>query len=41
MIDSKKLAYGHGGGDEAYTPDYGVTPILEIHPTKCKGLVPI
>ena len=31
-IDSKKLAYGHGGGDEAYTPEYGVTPILKYIP---------
>ena len=32
MIDSKKLAYGHGGGDEAYTPSYGVKPILKYIP---------
>jgi len=31
-IDSKKLAYNHGGGDEAYTPAYGVTPILKYIP---------
>ena len=31
-IDSKKVAYSHGGGDEAYTPSYGVTPILKYIP---------
>ena len=32
MVDSKKLMYSHGGGDEAYTPVYGVLPILEYIP---------
>ena len=40
MIDSKKLAYGHGGGDEAYTPDYGVTPILKYIPEDAKVWCP-
>jgi hypothetical protein len=31
-IDSRKLMYSHGGGDEAYTPPYGVTPILKYIP---------
>jgi hypothetical protein len=31
-MDSKKVAYSHGGGDEAYTPAYGVTPILKYIP---------
>jgi hypothetical protein len=31
-IDSKKVAYSHGGGDEAYTPAYGVLPILKYIP---------
>jgi len=35
-INSKKLAYSHGGGDEAYTPAYGVAPILKYIP---KGAV--
>lgn len=32
MIDSKKVLYSNGGGDEAYTPAYGVTPILKYIP---------
>jgi len=32
MIDSRKVAYSNGGGDEAYTPAYGVTPILKYIP---------
>jgi hypothetical protein len=32
MVDSKKLMYSHGGGDEAYTPAYGVRPILKYIP---------
>ena len=39
-IDSKKLAYGHGGGDEAYTPAYGVTPILKYIPKDAKVWCP-
>ena len=39
-MDSKKLAYGHGGGDEAYTPDYGVTPILKYIPKDAKVWCP-
>tara|TARA_R110000868_G_scaffold406530_2_gene687045 strand:- start:132 stop:680 length:549 start_codon:yes stop_codon:yes gene_type:complete len=31
-LDSGKLMYSHGGGDEAYTPPYGVTPILKYIP---------
>ena len=31
-IDSKKVMFASGGGDEAYTPAYGVTPILEYIP---------
>ena len=31
-IDSKKILYEKSGNDEAYTPDYGVTPILEYIP---------
>jgi hypothetical protein len=31
-LDSGKLMYSHGGGDEAYTPSYGVTPILKYIP---------
>ena len=31
-IDSKKVLYAKGGGDEAYTPEYGVEPILEFIP---------
>jgi len=32
MIDSKKIMFSSGGGDEAYTPAYGVKPILEFIP---------
>jgi hypothetical protein len=32
MIDSKKVMFSSGGGDEAYTPAYGVTPILKYIP---------
>ena len=32
IIDSKKVLYSNGGGDEAYTPAYGVTPILKFIP---------
>ena len=32
MIDSKKVMFSNGGGDEAYTPAYGVTPILKYIP---------
>ena len=32
MIDSKKVMFTSGGGDEAYTPAYGVTPILKYIP---------
>ncbi len=32
MIDSKKVMFASGGGDEAYTPTYGVTPILKYIP---------
>ena len=39
-MDSKKLAYGHGGGDEAYTPDYGVTPILKYIPKDARVWCP-
>lgn len=31
-IDSKKVMFSSGGGDEAYTPAYGVTPILKYIP---------
>ena len=31
-IDSAKLMFSAGGNDECYTPDYGVTPILEFIP---------
>lgn len=32
IIDSRKVAYSNGGGDEAYTPAYGVQPILKYIP---------
>ena len=32
MIDSKSVLYSSGKNDECYTPDYGVTPILEFIP---------
>ncbi len=31
-FSSKELMYSHGGGDEAYTPVYGVRPILKYIP---------
>lgn len=31
-IDSGKVLYSSGGGDEAYTPAYAVAPILEFIP---------
>jgi hypothetical protein len=31
-LDSGKLMFSSGGGDEAYTPSYGVTPILKYIP---------
>jgi hypothetical protein len=39
-MDSKKVAYSHGGGDEAYTPAYGVTPILKYIPKDAKVWCP-
>jgi len=39
-IDSKKLMYSNGGGDEAYTPAYGVSPILKYIPKDAYCLVP-
>lgn len=32
IIDSKKVLYAKSGNDEAYTPSYGVTPILKYIP---------
>jgi hypothetical protein len=32
MIDSRKVLYDKSGDDEAYTPDYGVIPILKYIP---------
>lgn len=32
VIDSKSVLYSSGKNDECYTPDYGVTPILEFIP---------
>lgn len=32
MVDSKKLMFSAGNNDECYTPEYGVTPILEYIP---------
>jgi hypothetical protein len=40
MIDSKKLMFSSGGGDEAYTPFYGVTPILKYIPKDAKVWCP-
>ena len=40
MIDSKKVMFSSGGGDEAYTPDYGVTPILKYIPKDAKVWCP-
>mgnify|MGYP003111522597 FL=1 len=34
MIDSQKILYGKTGNDEAYTPDYGVEPILKYIPSQ-------
>lgn len=31
-LNSKNLLYNSGGGDEAYTPSYGVAPILKYIP---------
>ena len=31
-LDSGKLMYSDGNNDECYTPNYGVTPILEYIP---------
>jgi protein involved in temperature-dependent protein secretion len=31
-IDSKEILYSKGSNDECYTPNYGVTPILEFIP---------
>ncbi len=39
-IDSGKLMYSSGGGDEAYTPAYGVTPILKYIPKDAKVWCP-
>ena len=40
MIDSKKVLYASGGGDEAYTPAYGVKPILKYIPKDAKVWCP-
>lgn len=32
MIDSQKILYGKSGNDEAFTPEYGVEPILKYIP---------
>jgi hypothetical protein len=40
MIDSKKIMFSSGGGDEAYTPVYGVTPILKYIPKDAKVWCP-
>ena len=32
MIDSQMVLYNKNGNDEAYTPEYGVTPILKYIP---------
>ena len=40
MIDSKKVLYASGGGDEAYTPSYGVKPILKYIPKDVKVWCP-
>jgi hypothetical protein len=39
-IDSKKVMFSSGGGDEAYTPAYGVTPILKYIPKDAKVWCP-
>ena len=40
MIDSKKVMFASGGGDEAYTPAYGVTPIIKYIPKDAKVWCP-
>jgi hypothetical protein len=40
QIDSKKVLYSNGGGNEAYTPAYGVTPILKYIPKDAKVWCP-
>lgn len=40
MIDSKKIMFSSGGGDEAHTPAYGVTPILKYIPKDAKVWCP-
>jgi hypothetical protein len=40
MIDSKKVMFASGGGDEAYTPAYGVTPILKYIPKNARVWCP-
>jgi len=40
QIDSKKVLYSNGGGNEAYTPAYGVTPILKYIPKNAKVWCP-
>ena len=40
MIDSKSVLYSTGKNDECYTPDYGVTPILEFIPPDAKVWCP-
>lgn len=40
MIDSKKVMFSSGGGDEAYTPFYGVVPILKYIPKDVKVWCP-
>ncbi len=32
MLNSKEVLYGHGNGDEMYTPRYAVLPILKYIP---------
>ena len=39
-IDSKKVMFSSGGGNEAYTPAYGVTPILKYIPKDAKVWCP-
>lgn len=34
MLNSQKLLFSKTGNDEAYTPEYGVEPILKYIPTK-------
>lgn len=40
ILDSKKVLYEKSGGDEAYTPAYGVTPILKYIPADVKVWCP-